>query len=55
MAKSKGSAVYLEKKNGWFWVVRSGNHIFYYGPYKTETLAKIYEDAREFSDHEKQD
>jgi len=35
-------AVYLERKNGWFWVQWVGQRSLYYGPYASKHAAEMY-------------
>ena len=39
--ETKGTAIYIEKWNGWWWVVRAGNKSLYFGPYKNEAEANV--------------
>jgi hypothetical protein len=32
-------ATYIEKWHAWYWTVRSGNRVLYFGPYKNEAEA----------------
>jgi hypothetical protein len=35
-------ALYLPRKNGWFWVVPEGQKSIYYGPYASKHAAEFY-------------
>lgn len=43
MSNKTKSAIYLESKNGWFWVEDVGQRSIYYGPYRTQAVAEIYQ------------
>lgn len=40
--RESGTAIYLERKNGWFWVEPRGQLSIYHGPYRDQAYAEKY-------------
>jgi len=44
ITERRNEAVYIKRKNGWFWVQWNGQQSLYYGPYKSREDAERYKD-----------